>query len=305
MPNVAYFIADYYEKVYDESLTALTNQMQAPAPSTPSLLTSPKLITTSPLAGIVSTPAPVQAATATSEPPEAASQPIVLKISTRKLEIISSLKENIAHNELCSCLYLYLIVACFELNDWSNLKVLLPTVRYPNNNQEQFEKWFVYMLMTLFNDKNIVEQFRQDWFISLIFDEFLMVIVNNCYAQIQLAQEAASSSSAELVSMLTSKMNLFYEQIYKLIDRLFPSHITIGEFNRLIDLTKPKKIVTTPLNFSPKFIKINLFYFLELQHGPYLAHEAQEQTGKLRNRIQHRYGLSKPFKWLLICPSIS
>ena len=232
---MAYFIADYYEKVYDESLTALTNQMQAPAPSTPSLLTSPKLITTSPLAGIVSTQVPAPAASAPSEPAaEAASQPIVLKISTRKLEIISSLKENIAHNELCSCLYLYLIVACFELNDWS----------YPNTNPEQFEKWFVYLLMTLFNDKGIVEQFRQDWFISLVFDDFLMVIINNCYAQIQQSQEAASAST-ELVSMLTSKMNLYYEQTYKLIDRLFPSHITTGEFNRLIDLTKPKKLVNT------------------------------------------------------------
>lgn len=269
LPNVAYFIADYYEKVYDESLTALTNQMQAvPAPTTPSLLTSPKLIaTTSPLAGLVGTTpvAPVVQPTTTlapsAEPAEAASQPIVLKISTRKLEIISSLKENIAHNELCSCLYLYLIVACFELNDWSNLKVLLPTVRYPNNNQEQFEKWFVYLLMTLFNDKNIVEQFRQDWFISLIFDEFLLVIVSTCYAQIQQAQEASSSSSsssAELIGMLTSKMNLFYEQIYKLVDRLFPSHITVGEFNRLIDLTKPKKINSSTVHILHMKLKNKL-----------------------------------------------
>ena len=242
LPNIAYFIADYYEKFYDESLTTLTNQMQTPAPTTPSLLTSPKLLTTSPLAGVSTQ----SAATSQAQPPpqEPISQPIVLKISTRKLEIISSLKEQIVDNELCSCIYLYLIIASFELNDWTNLKVLLPTVRYPNNNLEQFEKWFIYLIINMLSEKYMIEHFRHEWFVSLIFDEFLMQIISNYEAQIQHHQKGETSGgNNSTANLIINKLNLIYEQIYKLVEKLYPTHMNIVSFTHLIEMVKPRKLV--------------------------------------------------------------
>lgn len=249
LPNIAYFFADFYEKFYDESITALTNQIQAtPAPSTPLLLTSPKLLTTSPLTSI-GQPSASAAQQQQHEPP---SQSIVLKISTRKLEIISSLKEQIIDNELCSCIYIYLIIACFELNDWSNLKVLLPSVKYPNNNVDQFEKWFIYLIITILNDKHIIEQFRNEWFVSLVFDEFFLPIISSNITQIQhlqkddpqQQQQQQSTANSTKANQLIVKTNLFYEQIYKLIDKLYPTYLNVANFTHLTELLKPNKIVS-------------------------------------------------------------
>lgn len=225
LPNLAYFITDYYEKLYDDSIAALTNPSQPAA--TPSLLTSPPTILNS-----VSTTSP--STTSAPTPNVKTSPPIVLKISTRKFEILSSIKTQIAENELCSTLLIYLVIVCVELNDWVNLKVLLPAIRYPNNNSVLFEKWFLYQLLHMLNEKNIAEQFKHDWFVTMIFDEFLFNLVQQKDAQLQ----SPTTSTATNVS------SSFYEQMYKLIDKLYPAHLTSASFTRLTELIKPKKMVT-------------------------------------------------------------
>jgi hypothetical protein len=133
---------------------------------------------------------------------------------------------------LCSVLYLHLIVACFELNDWVNLKVLLPAVRYPGNNVELFEKWFLFQTFNYLAEKTIAEQFKHDWFVTMIFDEFLFVIIKQRDDLIQ--QQEPNSSSA---------INTFYDQVHRLIERIYPTHLSSASFLRLLECLKPKKFV--------------------------------------------------------------
>jgi hypothetical protein len=216
LPNLAYFLTDYYEKLYDDAFTNLSNP--TPAPSTPSLLTTSPTILNAATTTPPTNPTSVTASVKTSPP-------IVLKISTRKIEIVSSIKSHIVENELCSALLLYSVIVCMEINDWINLKVLLPAIRYPNNNSSFFEKWFLYQFFYMFNDKNILEQFKHEWFISLIFEEFLM----NTLKQ----KETQSAQNA----------NAFHEQIYKLIEKIYPNYLTSTSFSRLLEIIKPKKSV--------------------------------------------------------------
>ncbi len=231
MPNLAYFITDYYEKLYDDSLTSLS----IPTNPTPSLLTSPPTIlnTSNPLIAATTTPP-----SNTGNQQNVASKtspPIVLKISTRKYEIVASMKTQLVENELCSTLILYLIIVCIEINDWINLKVLLPCIKYPRNNSMMFEKWFLYLFFNTFNEKTM-DQFKHDWFVSLIFDEFLFTIMQQKDLQ---AQSASSSSSTSAINA----SNTFYEHIYKFIEKIYPSHLTTSSFVRLIEIIKPKKMV--------------------------------------------------------------
>lgn len=228
LPNLAYFITDYYEKLYDDSLEALTNV--TPTLSTPSLLTtSPTILSTGVTTHTSPSLAPVASVTALSN--VKTSPPLVIKISTRKLEIIASVKIKTAENELCSVLFLYMVVVCVEINDWINLKVLLPAVRYPKNNELFFERFFLYQFFNMLMEKNVIEQFKHDWFVTLIFDEFLFVLL-----QQKDAQAAANPA------MLNSS-NTLYDQIYKLVDRLYPNHLYINNFVRFIEIIKPKKLV--------------------------------------------------------------
>ena len=76
LPNLAYFITDYYEKLYDDSLEALSTTTTSATPSL--LITSATILKTahtSPsITGSTSNPAVLQAVKT--------SPPIVLKIST-------------------------------------------------------------------------------------------------------------------------------------------------------------------------------------------------------------------------------
>ena len=130
-------------------------------------------------------------------------------------------------SELCSVLYLYLILGCFEINDWTNLKVLLPAIKFPERNSILFEKWFLYQLFNTLTEKSIIEQFKQDWFVSLVFDEFLIVLVQQKEAQLT----------------LNSNMNITYDLIYKLIEKAYPLHLSQMNFLRLLEIVKPKKTV--------------------------------------------------------------
>jgi len=141
------------------------------------------------------------------------------------------MKNQLAENELCSVLILYLVIACIEINDWINLKVLLPVIKYPKNNSKFFEKWFLYLFFNTFNEKT-TEQFKHDWFVSLIFDEFLFAIIN------QKDNQATQSASPP-----SNDSNLLYEQVYKLIEKIYPTHLTTSSFVRLIEVVKPKKMV--------------------------------------------------------------
>ena len=150
------------------------------------------------------------------------------------------MKNQLADNELCSILILYLVIACIEINDWINLKVLLPVIKYPKNNSSFFQKWFLYLFFNAFNEKT-TEQFKHDWFVSLIFDEFLISIAQQ--KDNTVAQSASNDS------------NFFYEQVYKLIEKIYPTHLTTSSFVRLIESVKPKKMVIS--SFFHKFLSIS------------------------------------------------
>ena len=230
MPNLAYFITDYYEKLYDDSLETLT--MATPTLPTPSLLTtSPTILSAHSSPNLATSLATASLTNVKTSPP------LVLKISTRKLEIIASIKLKTAENELCSVLFLYLVAACVEINDWINLKVLLPALRYPKNNELFFERFFLFQFFNMLVEKSVIEQFKHDWFVTLIFDDFLFVLLQQKDAQ-------AGANPAVLNSS-----NLLYDQIYKLIDRLYPNHLFINNFTRFIELVKPKKMVSFLLLF--------------------------------------------------------
>lgn len=220
LPNLAYFITDFYEKLYDDSMGSLSNQAQS---ITSTLLSSSTGMITSPSGGAL-----------TSNNSKTTSPPIVLKISTKKLEILSSVKILIGENELCSVLFLYLVIACFEFNDWVNLKALLPSIKYPNNNFACFEKWFTYQFFNVVGEKSVIEQFKHDWFVQLIFDDFLVVIMRIKDEQAQLQENLNNS-------VLSSE--ILYEQTYKLIEKVFPNYLSLNNFNRLVEIVRPKKNV--------------------------------------------------------------
>ncbi len=224
LPNIAYFLTDFYEKLYDDALEALTNQSK-----TLSLTTASLLSTTSPT--ILSTPAIANTPPAIPKK----SPPIVLKISTRKLEILSAIKTQVAENQLCSALFLYLIIACIEIHDWTNLRVLLPAVKYPEANSSWLEKWFLYHLFNMLTDKQNIEQFSQDWFVNLIFAEFLLVALEQKDSQLAIDSKQAN---------LLSSSNSLYEQIYKLVDKVYPAYLSSSSFYSIIEHIKPKRYVS-------------------------------------------------------------
>ena len=67
------------------------------------------------------------------------------------------------------------------------MKVL---VTFQKNNEVAFEKLFVYQLFHIeLSEKTLVEQLKHDWFVSLIFDDFLVPMINQ-------KDEQASKSAA-------------------------------------------------------------------------------------------------------------
>ena len=126
---------------------------------------------------------------------------------------------------MCSVLFLYLTIVCFEINDWANLKVILPNVKYPSNNLYLFEKWFLYQIFNMLAEKTLIEQFKHDWFVSLVFDDFLFAVVKQKDDHLQQQPASSVQESQLLVS------NVFYEQIYKLIEKIYPIHLSTGEFH--------------------------------------------------------------------------
>jgi hypothetical protein len=254
LPNLSYFLTDFYEKLYDDAMTALTSSIDQTS-VTASLLstTSPTII--NPVGGpaISNLATPPKPLVQLVQQSVKTSPPIVLKISTKKLEIISTIKIQIVENELCSVLLIYLIIACLEVNDWTNLKVLLPSIRYPNNNYNQFEKWFMFQFFNYLTEKNIIEQFKHDWFVNLIFDEFLFYTMKQKDEQLQLILQQDKMPQQKLLDG-TFSANIVYEQVYKLIDRVYPAYLNGLNFNRIVDHIKPKKFV--------RFLKINIFHYV-------------------------------------------
>ncbi len=221
LPNLAYFLTDFYEKLYDDSLNIISTQQS---------VTSSLLSTTSPtILSTTTPPKPLVSTTASST--NRSSPPIVLKISTKKIEIISSIKTQIIENELCSVLYIYLIIACLEINDWVNLKVLLPAIRYPSNNSVFFEKWFLFQVFNYLAEKTISEQFKHDWFVTMIFDEFLFLIAKQKDDLLQMQDPNCSA------------VNPFYDQLHKLVEKIYPAHLSETNLMRLVENLKPKKFV--------------------------------------------------------------
>ncbi len=164
------------------------------------------------------------------------SPPIVLKISTRKLEIVAAIKQQISENELCSVLFIYLILACIEIHDWTNFQVLLPAIKYPENNTIQFEKWFIYQFFNALGEKQVLEQFGHEWFVTVVFDEFLFAVLNQKDAQL-------SGLAENKQGVMLKNSESLYEQIYKLLDKIYPSYLLPTSFFRIIETLKPKKLV--------------------------------------------------------------
>jgi len=195
-------------------------------------LVTPSLLTTSPTI-LQTTPTTINNTT-----PVAAkkSPPIVLKISARKLEIVAAIKQQISENELCSVLFAYLVIGCIEIHDWTNLQVLLPNIKYPENNSVHFEKWFMYQFFNALSEKQILERFSHDSFVTIVFDEFLFAILNQKDSQLASLPENKQGT-------LLKNFELLYEQIYKLLDKIYPSYLLPGSFFRIIETLKPKKYV--------------------------------------------------------------
>jgi hypothetical protein len=150
------------------------------------------------------------------------------KISSRKIDIVQSIKPQLEESELSCVLLIYLVIGCFEINDWINLKILLPEIKFPSNNSDLFQKWFLYQFFNILNEKSVLEQFKNEWFVKLIFDEFLVVILKQKFSQSTIANESI----------------LFYEQIAKFLDKLCPHYLSPLHASLVINEIKPNESVS-------------------------------------------------------------
>ena len=94
-----------------------------------------------------------------------------VKISQEKVEILEYIKKFNNQHDICCVLTLYYILECVELNDWNNIKHILPILRYPENNNN-FEKLFLSQFITSLSEH--VEYLKVDWISKLVFDDFLV-----------------------------------------------------------------------------------------------------------------------------------
>lgn len=116
----------------------------------------------------------------------------------------------------------------------------MPNIKYPSNNTNLFEKWFIYQIFNVLVERSMIEQFKNDWFVSLIFDDFLFAIVKQKDDQLQV-QSSANLQQQQQQHYLTS--NVFYDQLYKLIEKIYPNYLSTANFTRIIEYLKPKKFV--------------------------------------------------------------
>ena len=87
----------------------------------------------------------------------------------------------------------------------------------------------------MLTDKQNIEQFSQDWFVNLIFAEFLLVALEQKDSQLAIDSKQAN---------LLSSSNSLYEQIYKLVDKVYPAYLSSSSFYSIIEHIKPKKYVS-------------------------------------------------------------
>jgi hypothetical protein len=190
-------MADYQERFYDDSLNSLT------------LLDYDNTITIN-----------LEMATSTSSDYSSASKNInklnEIKISKDKVEILEHIKRFINESDVCCVLTLYYTLECIELKDWNNLKHILSILKYPDNNNINFEKWFLSQFIS--NLCENIDYLRIDWIHKMIFNDFL---IKNLKAD-------------------------GFDLVYKFIDKLY-NIIPHDFYSYLIncDELKPKKIVST------------------------------------------------------------
>lgn len=116
----------------------------------------------------------------------------------------------------------------------------MPNIKYPSNNTNLFEKWFIYQIFNVLVERSMIEQFKNDWFVSLIFDDFLFAIVKQKDDQLQV--QSSANLQQQQQHYLTS--NVFYDQLYKLIEKIYPNYLSTANFTRIIEYLKPKKFVS-------------------------------------------------------------
>ena len=134
-------------------------------------------------------------------------------INEEKLEILECLKKFNAEFNLCCILTIYYILECIDLNDWINIKLILPIVKFPDNNNN-FEKWFISQFISSLCDH--IEYLKIDWICKMIFNDFLIKYI---------------------------KSDISYELVYKLMDKLF-NLLPHEVYTTLLDEIKPKKSVS-------------------------------------------------------------
>ena len=152
-----------------------------------------------------------------------------VKISQEKVEILEYIKKFNNQHDICCVLTLYYILECVELNDWNNIKHILPILRYPENNNN-FEKLFLSQFITSLSEH--VEYLKVDWISKLVFDDFLVKNI---------------------------KLDISYELVYKLMDKLF-NYLSHETYFHLLDELKPKKTVS--LDIFHIFFGDNLVFLL-------------------------------------------
>lgn len=188
LPYLAYLIADHQERLYEDTIETLNSSSE---PTTPIVFSEFSKI---------------------ESPFEQQAKIPNFTISEEKNQVIESIRQFNEGNELTTVLTLYYILECTETSDWVNLKHTINLVKYPYDN-EGFEKWFLLQFIT--NISQSIDNFKQEWFSSLIFDDFLLKNL---------------------------KSDAIYEMIYKYVDKLF-TYLQPAVLFRILEELKPRKQV--------------------------------------------------------------
>ena len=142
---MAFFIADYQERLYEESLNSLSSSLSLDYENT----------------------------AMSAEIADLKNNKLnEIKILKEKVEILEFIKKFQNESDVCCILTLYFVLDCIELKDWNNVKHILPILKYPDNNSSSFEKWFLNQFIS--NLYEHVEYLRVDWISKLIFNDFLL-----------------------------------------------------------------------------------------------------------------------------------
>lgn len=154
MSYLSFFIADYQERIYDDSLNNTNNEYYGTSLSDNTSIN-------------VSLELPSLTLETSSK-----NKLGEVKLSQENLEILDSIKQFNNESELCCVLTLYYALECAELKDWNNLKHILPILKFPEFLNANFEKWYLSQFISSLCEN--IDYLKIEWICKLIFNEFLI-----------------------------------------------------------------------------------------------------------------------------------